>query len=174
LSRMQGSKLVLRNGADTVVMDADGPFAFPVDDGAMYDITIDTQPTMPNQTCVVSNGSGTVSGSDVTGEVVEVPPPAAAPAAPLYGGGPTIAWNTYVANDGADGFSASGTPCTGNESGMINACIHASELIAVTVDGVISCAGLTASDTLGAFEWRRVTTVPYVRMVSTRLAPGSP
>jgi hypothetical protein len=38
--------------------------------GQSYDVTVTTQPTNPSQTCVVSNGTGTVGNANVTNVVV--------------------------------------------------------------------------------------------------------
>jgi alpha-tubulin suppressor-like RCC1 family protein len=64
-----GSGLVLRNnGGDDLSVTADGPvvFATPLASGASYSVTVLTQPTSPAQTCVVTEGSGTMSGANVT------------------------------------------------------------------------------------------------------------
>jgi hypothetical protein len=56
---LTGTGLVLaNNGGDTLPISANGCFSFsmPVDSGAAYDVTIQTQPTGP--TCTVFNGSG--------------------------------------------------------------------------------------------------------------------
>ncbi len=68
-SGLKGTGLVLRNnGADDLSISADGSFSFTtqVASGATYAVSILTQPSTPAQNCVVSYGSGTVSGSDVT------------------------------------------------------------------------------------------------------------
>ncbi len=69
VSGLVGSGLVLQqNGGDDLVIDADGSFTFatPVNDGASYSVTVRTQPGAPAQTCTVANGSGIVSGANVT------------------------------------------------------------------------------------------------------------
>lgn len=52
-------------------------YTFPqsVADGASYDVTVATQPSLGSITCVVPNGSGTVSGAKVTNADVSCPPP---------------------------------------------------------------------------------------------------
>ncbi len=59
--------LVLQNGAETLRLNANGPFLFTtkVPKDGSYDVRISAQPTNPTQTCTVSGGSGTVT-SDVT------------------------------------------------------------------------------------------------------------
>jgi len=69
VSGLAGSGLVLRNnGIDDLTVSANGMFTFAaaVADGAGYAVTVKTQPEAPPQTCVVGNGSGTVSGANVT------------------------------------------------------------------------------------------------------------
>ena len=57
---------LLLNGANPLVLNADGPFVFPseLSAGAGYLVTVGTQPT--NQVCVVSNGAGTISQNVTT------------------------------------------------------------------------------------------------------------
>lgn len=69
VSGLAGSGLVLQNnGANDLSIAADGTFSFTarVANGGAYAVTVNTQPSGPSQTCTVANGSGTVSGSDVT------------------------------------------------------------------------------------------------------------
>jgi 6-phosphogluconolactonase (cycloisomerase 2 family) len=55
------------NGADNLAVKANGSFTFktPASAGAMYAVTVLTQPSNPTQTCTVMNGSGTVVASNV-------------------------------------------------------------------------------------------------------------
>jgi photosystem II stability/assembly factor-like uncharacterized protein len=69
VSGLTGTGLVLQNnGGDNLAVPGDGSFTFAtaLADGANYNVTVLTQPSNPAQTCSVSNGSGTVSGADVT------------------------------------------------------------------------------------------------------------
>ena len=64
-----GNTVVLQNnGGDDLSLSANGSFTFSsaLADGSSYSITVLTQPTSPNQVCTVSNGSGTLSGANVT------------------------------------------------------------------------------------------------------------
>jgi outer membrane protein assembly factor BamB len=77
-----GSSVVLRNSSaniqspdnrEDLVLDASGAFAFSeylLDLPADYEVTVLTQPTIPAQTCVVSNGSGQVDGADISNVMV--------------------------------------------------------------------------------------------------------
>jgi len=70
---LAGGGLVLRdNGGDALAVSGNGPFAFAtaIDSGLPYAVTVDTQPSGPTQTCVVSGGGGTVGGADVTSVTV--------------------------------------------------------------------------------------------------------
>jgi len=63
-----GNDVVLQNNAgDDLTINTDGTntFATPLDDGTAYAVTVLTQPTSPNQICVLSNESGTLAGADV-------------------------------------------------------------------------------------------------------------
>jgi hypothetical protein len=71
---LEGSGLVLRNnGGDELTIDASGTFVFDtaLPSGARYDVTIARQPSNPEQTCNVSNGSGIVGQGNVTNIVVD-------------------------------------------------------------------------------------------------------
>ena len=72
ISGLVGTVELQNNGGDTLARSADGPFAFAtaVGNGADFEVTVLTQPSNPNQTCVVANGSGKVSGANITGVTV--------------------------------------------------------------------------------------------------------
>lgn len=55
------------NGVDTISVNADGNFAFPIPiaSGSAYTVTIKAQPTDLSQHCSVSNGIGTIGAADV-------------------------------------------------------------------------------------------------------------
>jgi hypothetical protein len=66
---LSGSGLILKNnGGDDAAISASGPFTFAIglQNGAAYSVTVATQPSAPAQDCVVTNGSGTVRGANVT------------------------------------------------------------------------------------------------------------
>lgn len=78
VSGLVGTGLILRlNGVHDLPVSADGGFVFaqPLADLSTYAVTIERQPTKPAQTCVVSNGSGTLDGADVSDVVVLCPAP---------------------------------------------------------------------------------------------------
>lgn len=74
-------------------------------------------------------------------------------------------WNDYV--NGVDPLAATDEAC---DIVTITDCLHGGELRAVEVGGRSSCKGLTASDSLGAFNWSCDASAGKVRMVSTGLA----
>ncbi len=70
---LTGSGLVLQdNGGDDVTLSMSSSFTFAtmVANGAAYAVTVRTQPTNPAETCVVTNGSGTMGTSNVTNVAV--------------------------------------------------------------------------------------------------------
>jgi uncharacterized repeat protein (TIGR01451 family) len=74
VSGLLGSGLVLQNNAgDDLAIAANGGFTFvtPVVDGLSYAVTALAQPTVPSQSCVISSGSGTLAGANVTSVVVD-------------------------------------------------------------------------------------------------------
>jgi formylglycine-generating enzyme required for sulfatase activity len=74
VSGLLGSGFVLQNnGSDDLEILGNGTFTFstPVDDFAGYDVTVSTPPGYPYQKCNISNGSGTVSGGEVTSIMIE-------------------------------------------------------------------------------------------------------
>ena len=63
----QSASVVLQdNGGDNLTITANGTFTFatPITSGSAYNVTVLTQPS--TYTCTVSNGAGTISGSNVT------------------------------------------------------------------------------------------------------------
>jgi hypothetical protein len=69
VSGLVGSGLLLRNnGGDDLAVSANGTFSFatPLVSGAAYSVTVFSQPTNPAQTCVVTDGSGTMPNGNVT------------------------------------------------------------------------------------------------------------
>jgi 6-phosphogluconolactonase len=76
VSGLTGSGLVLQYSAadnlSSLTISANGAFVFAphAANGSPYSVTIQSQPANPAQICTVSNGSGTVAGSDVTNVLV--------------------------------------------------------------------------------------------------------
>jgi hypothetical protein len=66
VSGLSGTVVLQNNGGDSQTLSSNGPFTFstPVTTGEPYAVTVLTQPA--DQTCTVSNGSGTIGSSDVT------------------------------------------------------------------------------------------------------------
>lgn len=66
---LTGTGLVLQNnGGDNLAIAASTSFTFPTSlpNGALYNVTVATQPSNPAQTCLVPNGIGAILGADVT------------------------------------------------------------------------------------------------------------
>jgi len=69
VSGLSGTGLVLQNNAgDDLSIAANGSFTFDtaLDGGSAYSVTVLTQPGGPDQTCSVTNGSGTLAGANIT------------------------------------------------------------------------------------------------------------
>ncbi len=74
---LSGTALLQNNGEDDLSIDQDGSFTFPtrLADGSDYDVTVSAP---AGQTCSVSNGTGSVSGADVSNVVIHCGPLATA------------------------------------------------------------------------------------------------
>jgi 6-phosphogluconolactonase (cycloisomerase 2 family) len=69
VSGLVGTGLVLRNNdSNNLAISADGAFTFTtsIASGATYAVTVLTHPSSPTQTCVVTNGTGTVASATIT------------------------------------------------------------------------------------------------------------
>src|SRR5690242_7103948 len=66
VSGLAGTVILQNNGSDTLSISVNGGFTFPtrVASGSSYSFSVSTQPA--GQTCTVANGTGTVSGANVT------------------------------------------------------------------------------------------------------------
>ncbi|MCP4598944.1 MAG: S8 family serine peptidase [Proteobacteria bacterium] len=80
-------------------------------------------------------------------------------------------WNYYVKNDGATAFDATDTACVGDEIGVAG-CLHGGELLTVEVTDINDCTGLTAVDSIGAFNWICDNSTSPVSMISNGLRDG--
>jgi hypothetical protein len=65
VSGLSGSGLQLQNGTTTLSISGNGAFTLPAQmmAGTNYSVTVASQPSNPAQTCVVSNGAGTLSAN---------------------------------------------------------------------------------------------------------------
>ncbi|NOY39161.1 MAG: Ig-like domain-containing protein, partial [Nitrospirae bacterium] len=80
VSGLTGALTLQNNGSDDLVVTGDGGFTFAtaIADGASYNVTVLTHPD--GLTCSVTNGTGTVSGADVTDVAVACIPDSTVPA----------------------------------------------------------------------------------------------
>jgi len=68
-----GNNIILQNnGGDDLALNNNGTFSFTtaLTDTSNYAITLNTQPTTPNQTCTLTNDIGTLAGADITNVTV--------------------------------------------------------------------------------------------------------
>jgi hypothetical protein len=97
--------LVLRNnGGDDLSVNANGPFSFAtkLPDGSAYAVTVKTNPS--NQTCSVSNGTGTMAGGNVTSVGVTC---AAIPTYSVGGSVSGLSGTAVLQNNGGNDLSVS-------------------------------------------------------------------
>ncbi|TGL88818.1 hypothetical protein EHQ68_08375 [Leptospira congkakensis] len=78
VSGLLGSGLVLdlNSGTESIVVNADGSFDFktPLSTGNNFNVTVNTQPTLPAQTCSVSGGMGVVAYGNINSIIVNCDP----------------------------------------------------------------------------------------------------
>ncbi len=161
---LSGSSLVLQNNSgDDLAISTDGSFSFAttIADGSSYAVTVFNQPVSPTQTCMLSDASGTLSGSDVT--TVKL---TCSKVSPLYSNNGFF-WNDYVKGD--DITNAIDTACNAD---VDTSCLHGGENRVVELDGISSCTGITATDALGVFDWICDESTGAARVISTGLASG--
>lgn len=91
------------------------------------------------------------------------------PVSPVSAG--ALGWNDYLLNDGPSELEPSGAACTSSVTGGYRACLHGGERRVVEMAGVSGCAGLTVSDSLGAFSWLCDDSSGVVRVFSIGLRP---
>lgn len=79
-------------------------------------------------------------------------------------------WMDYVKNDGTTRFNATSTACAGTETGGYYKCLHGGAMrVEALPTGNTDCTGVTAMDSLDAFNWVCDASVSPVRMVSLAL-----
>ncbi|THB69344.1 MAG: hypothetical protein D6B28_11670 [Gammaproteobacteria bacterium] len=125
ISGLAGSGLVIQNnGGDNISVTENGNFTFATAqiDATDYAVTVQINPTVPNQTCIVTNGSGTIADTDVTNVVV------------------VCTTNKYTVGGTATGVAGNGLVLQNN----------AGDDLAVAANGDFTFA--TAIDDLSAYE----------------------
>jgi hypothetical protein len=68
ITGLNGGVSIKLNDIENASLNGNGTYNFfnQLINGSSYLVTINTQPTSPNQTCVLANASGTVTGTDIT------------------------------------------------------------------------------------------------------------
>ena len=160
VSGLTGSGLVLQNnGGNNLPISANGAFTFttPVPSGSLYAVTVLTQPGTPTQTCVVTNGSGTIGAANVTNVTVacsnnNVAPTISAVAVTRRSG--DLVSNSTIANvnDAEDAENTLAVTANGLASATVNGVtvsgISVSAAGVVTANVVAACGATTANFTL--------------------------
>jgi sugar lactone lactonase YvrE len=119
VSGLSGAGLVLQdNGVDDLALQSSGSFAFPtsIASGALYSVTVKTQPSNPWQTCVFGNPSGTVSSNNITNVSL------------------TCTTNVYGVGGSINGMSGSGLVLQDNSGDDLSVSANGSFEFATSVD----------------------------------------
>ncbi|HRG47095.1 MAG TPA: hypothetical protein PLX69_04955 [Leptospiraceae bacterium] len=162
-----GTLVLQNNNTNDLTLSSVGNYSFSgLASGATYSISVKSHPT--GFACTITNATGTLT-ANVTNVNITC---ATSTATALYSLGNTAQsyWLDYVKSDGTSPLNATGTACTGTETGFYNACIHAGEFKKISIPNITSCDGITASDSLSAFNWRCVVaTNGSISVISTGL-----
>ena len=104
VSGLSGTAVLQDNGGDDLTLGANGIFGFAtkLGDGSAYRVTVKSNPS--GQTCTVSNGSGTVSGANVTNVAVNC---VATPSYSVGGNVSGLSGTVVLRNNGGDDLSVS-------------------------------------------------------------------
>lgn len=162
-----GTLVLQNNNTNDLTLSSVGNYSFSgLASGATYSISVKSHPT--GFACTITNATGTLT-ANVTNANITC---ATSTATALYSLGNTAQsyWLDYIKSDGTSPLNATGTACTGTETGFYNACIHAGEFKKISIPNITSCDGITASDSLSAFNWRCVVaTNGSISVISTGL-----
>lgn len=111
ISGLAGSGLTLTNngGSDLVVASDQTTYAFVLPNGSAYDVQVKTQPTSPRQTCLVSNGTGTVGAANVSNVAVTCVTDAYALGGPIAG---LVGAGLVLQNNGKDDLAVAANSTT--------------------------------------------------------------
>jgi hypothetical protein len=108
VSGLSGTGLALQlNGGNNLLITANGTVAFAasINSGATYAVSVETQPTLPPQTCSVTNGSGTIGTANVSGVAVTCITP-------------TSLTTLYSFTGGSDGAGPNGSLVQGQDGSL--------------------------------------------------------
>lgn len=101
ITGLTGSVTLLRGGGNALTMSTNGTFTFttPLASGNVYVVSVGTQPA--GQTCLVTNGSGTINGTAVTNVAISC----VANHVAAYSVGNSLTWDSQP--DGVSALAAS-------------------------------------------------------------------
>lgn len=165
VSGLSGTLVLQNNSGDDLSLSADGSFTFStsVAEGSTYHVTVQTQPTI--QTCLVSNGSGTMGGSDITNVSVNCEESIAyvTPLSP-DASNPSQIQQFSLSQDGLLSFFENATQVEGHYGQMTFATVNGTQYAYILENGVTYCS--MNSD--GTFNNCTPTTAPIPGMNNPR------
>lgn len=145
-----GLKLRLNSGSNLPIA-GNGAFAFttPMSNGDTYTVSVTAQPTGPAQTCVVSNGSGTIAGANVTDVLVDCN---AAPVTYTVGGSVSGLGGAglVLALNGSTSLPISGNGAFTFPGGLTSGTAYAVTVTTQPGNPAQTCAVANGSGTIGA------------------------
>ena len=142
MSGLSGTVVLQNNGADNLSLAGNGAFAFltPVAQGGTYNATVLTQPA--TQTCVVTNGSATMGGANITNVGLTCSNNTTTLAISVS--------NIALSVTGLTAYGISGTPSSGGARSITVTNTGSDTAINMAVSSPTWPAGTTSSTTCGS------------------------
>lgn len=171
VSALTGDGLILQNNAgDDLTIADNGSFTFqaPMPDLSSYVVTVLSQPTLPSQTCTVSNGSGSVSSADVTNIAVNCTTDTHIVAGAVGSGRGAITPATQNVEDGQLA-SLTVTQDTGWHTDIVTGCDGSLDGTTYTTDVITADCSVTANFAIDTF-----TVTPSVSGSNGTIDPATP
>lgn len=168
-----GTLVLQNNNTNDLTLSSAGNYSFSgLASGATYSISVKSHPT--GLACTLTKAKGTIS-ANITDAHINC---AAATANALYtlGDATKSYWMDYVESNGTSPLNATGVGCIPPSPPALPLtrfyyeCIHSGEFKKISIPNITSCDGITATDSLSAFNWRCVVaTDSSVSVISTGL-----
>jgi len=170
VTNLVGSNLVLRNnGGDDLLITASGSYEFsdPVVTGDPYEVTVAAQPSNPEQTCTVANGTGTAGSTKITDVAVDC-------ATATYTVGGTVlglvGTGLVLTNNGGNDKSVTGT---GNVPFMFSTAVASGTAFDVQIKTQPSGQTCSVSGNTGTVGAANITSVVVNCMAGTFTVGGT-
>jgi 6-phosphogluconolactonase (cycloisomerase 2 family) len=144
VSGLSGTVVLRNNGGDDLTLSQNGSFTFatPVANGASYNVTVASKPTI--QECTVSSGSGTVSGAVVLNVSVTCTTPTFTVGGTVFG----LVGTVVLRNNGGDDRTVSANGPFSFATPLLNGATY--QVSVLTQPATQECAVMSGSGTIAS------------------------